>query len=668
MSLQPIAVARERAMARTTPSRAKVNRRKFLTSVAVAGAATAVAPPQAIAAAPAALPSAAQPTTAPSATRPSTILAAAETGSQSELATSEGKPGSDYMVDVIKSLNVDYVFSNPASSFRGLHESLLTYGSNKKPEFIECMHEESSVAMAHGYFKAVGKPIVTLCHGTVGLQHACMAVYNAWCDRVPVIILGGNSLDATTRIPNVPTYHSAVDIGALVRDFTKYDDNPVSLNHFGHSFVRAYKLAMTPPHEPVFLSLDSELQEGAARDPESLKIPKYTPTAPPQGDTNAVREAAKLLANAENPVIVADRCARTPTGVRLLVELAEVLNAPVIDQQSRMNFPNTHHLYQGGRAAQLINRADVIIGLEVGDFWGTVNQFIDNVAGLQETRIKPGTKLISISTLELSMKSNYQDMQRYQPVDISIAGDAEATLPALIEAVKSAVPADRKDAFAQRGEGFKKARADARQRTLETATYAWDASPISTARLSAELWALIKGEDWSLVSSDRNLSNWPHRLWAMEKHHHYLGNSGGFGIGYGAPAAVGAALANKAEGRLSINIQCDGDLMYAPGVLWTAVHHKVPLLSVMHNNRAYHQEVMHVQRMANRRDRVLNDGPVGTLIGRPFIDYAKLAQSMGMYAIGPINDPKELGPALKRALQVVKAGEPALVDVVTQPR
>jgi acetolactate synthase I/II/III large subunit len=287
---------------------------------------------------------------------------------------------------------------------------------------------------------------------------------------------------------------------------------------------------------------------------------------------------------------------------------------------------------------------------------------------LQERRIKPGTKLISISTLELSMKSNYQDMQRYQPVDISIAGDAEATLPALTEAVKSAIPADRKDAIGKRREALKKAYAEARQRTLVTATYAWDASPISTARLSAELWTLIKGENWSLVSSSGNVSQWPLRLWAMEKHHHYLGASGGYGVGYGAPAAVGAALANKAEGRLSVNIQGDGDMMYAPGVLWTAVHHKIPLLTVMHNNRAYHQETMHVQRMANRRDRVLNDGPVGTIIDGPSIDYAKLAQSMGMYAIGPVSDPKDLAPALRRALQVVKAGEPALVDVVTQPR
>jgi acetolactate synthase I/II/III large subunit len=655
-------------MARLGP-RTKVDRRKFLTGVALTGAATAVTPEAMAATAPVAdsTNTKAAPASAPSALRPSARVAAAETGEPNE-GPVQGKPGSDYMVDVIKSLDMDYVICNPASSFRGLHESLLNYGGNSKPEMIECMHEESSIGMAHGYFKATGKPALVLVHGTVGLQHGCMAIYNAWCDRVPVVVLGGNSLDATTRLPNVPTYHSAVDIGALVRDFTKYDDNPVSLNHFGQSFVRAYKLAMTAPHEPVFLSLDSDLQENAARDPEGLKIPKYTPTAAPQGDANAVREAAKLLANAENPVIVADRCARTPNGVGLLVALAETLNAPVIDQGGRMNFPNTHPLSQSARASALIAHADVILGLEVGDFWSIANQFIDNVEGTQQTRIKSDTKLISISTLELLMKSNYQDMQRYQPVDISIAGDAEATLPALTEAVKSALPAERKDAIAKRGEAMRKAFDAARQQALVNATYAWDATPVSTARLSAELWTLIKGEDYSLVSSDAFVSRWPSRLWTMEKHHHYLGSSGGYGVGYGAPAAVGAALANKALGRLSVNIQCDGDLMYAPGILWTAVHHRIPLLSVMHNNRAYHQEVMHVQRMANRRDRVLSDGPLGTLINHPFLDYAKLAQSMGMYSIGPITDPKDLAPALKRALQVVKSGEPALVDVVTQPR
>ena len=269
-----------------------VSRRNFMAGVAVAGAATAVSPPDAAiaATAPAAdIPNA--PARRPSALRPDAHMAAAETGIPKELPKSHGPDGSDFMVDVIKTLNIDYVVSNPASSFRALHESLIDYGGNKKPEFITCTHEESSVGMAHGYFKATGKPLMMLCHGTVGLMHATMAVYNAWCDRVPVILVGGTDLDAAYRAPGVPTYHSAQDINTLVRDFTKWDDQPVSLQHFAQSMVRAYKIAMTPPHEPVMIALDLGLQQEPMRahERETIYIPKYVPTAPPQADSGAVR-------------------------------------------------------------------------------------------------------------------------------------------------------------------------------------------------------------------------------------------------------------------------------------------------------------------------------------------------------------------------------------------
>ncbi len=240
---------RDKTPQRLTAKGPDVSRRKFLSTAAVAGAATAVSPRDAARAATAPVAdAAASPARAPSALRPSARMAAAETGTPKELAKATGPDGSDFMVDVIKTLDIDYVCSNPASSFRALHESLIDYGGNRKPEFITCTHEETSVAMGHGYFKATGKPLMMLCHGTVGLQHATMAIYNAWCDRVPVICIGGNDLDAAYRAPGVPTYHSAQDINAIVRDYTKWDDQPVSLQHFAQSFVRAYKIAMTPPH------------------------------------------------------------------------------------------------------------------------------------------------------------------------------------------------------------------------------------------------------------------------------------------------------------------------------------------------------------------------------------------------------------------------------------
>jgi len=651
---------------------ADVSRRNFLTGVAVAGAVTTVASPPANAATQAGEPGAAG-ARRPSALPPSTHVAAKETAPPQELSRIKGVAGSDFMVDVIKTLDIKYLPANPASSFRGLHESLIDYGGNKMPEFLTCMHEESAVGMAHGYFKAAGNPLMTLCHGTVGMQHASMAIYNAWCDRVPVIVVGGNDLDAAHRPPGVPTIHSAQDINALVRDFTKWDDTPFSLQHFAQSFIRAYKIAMTPPYGPVAISLDAGLQqEPITSNGEKLYIPRYVPTSPPQGDSAAVKEAARLLANAQNPVIVVDRAARSENGIRLVVELAEALQAQVVDLDGRLNFPNTHYLR---RAPSAVNNADVIIGMELTDYWGTVNAWIDNGEhgiGVNTSKIKPDTKLISISSVDLNTKSNYQDLQRFQVVDVQMAADAEATLPALIEAVKAQIPNERKALIEKRGEAARKAFAEAKDRARAEAALAWDASPISTARMAMEIWAQIKDLDWSLVSSSGIGNHWPNRLWRMEKHYQWLGLSGGYGVGYGAPAAVGAALANRDLGRFSVNIQADGDLMYAPGVLWTAARHNIALLTVMLNNRGYHQEVMHVQRLASFRNRVASlgkdMGPIGTSIQNPDIEYHKLAESMGWWAKGPIKDPADLGPALKEAVAVVRSGQPALVNVWTQPR
>jgi thiamine pyrophosphate-dependent acetolactate synthase large subunit-like protein len=304
-----------------------------------------------------------------------------------------------------------------------------------------------------------------------------------------------------------------------------------------------------------------------------------------------------------------------------------------------------------------------------------VNKFVDNNAkgvGVNSPRVKPGTNLISISTLQLMTKSNYQEFERFQSVDVPITGDVEATLPSLIEAVKAAIPDDRKDAIAKRGQAMKEAHAKGREATRLAAAIAWDASPISTARLCMEIYGQIKDLDWSLVPSSGDVSGWPLRLWPMDKHYHWTGTSGGYGVGWGAPASVGGALANRDVGRFSVSIQSDGDLMYAPGVLWTAARHRIPLLAVMHNNRGYHQEVMHVQRLANFRNRVANLGndlgPVGTSIMNPDIEYHKLAESMGWWAKGPIKDPAELGSAIKEAVAVVQSGQPALVNVWTQPR
>jgi thiamine pyrophosphate-dependent acetolactate synthase large subunit-like protein len=572
------------------------------------------------------------------------------------------------MVDCFKSLGFDYLPANPGSSFRAIQESIVNYGNNQAPEFLTCTHEEASVAMAHGYAKIEGKPLINMVHGTVGLQHAAMALYNAYCDRVPIFVVGGNGADATTRRPGVEWIHTAQDAALLTRDFVKWDDYPASLQHFAESAVRAYKIATTPPMGPVVLMADMGLQEDPIPEEAELRIPKLPHVAMPEGDSGAVTELAKLLVAAEAPVIIADRCARTPAGLARLLELAELLQVPVVDAAARMNFPTRHPLNQSHRGRALIAQADLIVGLDVNDFWGQVHSFRDQIHRTSRPLLKPGTKTVTIGSSDLFIKANYQDFERFADVDVAIAADSETTLAMLIEAVKHALPSDRKAALEARGKKMAEAHMKGIEDAKNEAAIGWDASPISTARVCAELWAQLKGEDWSLVSSDGSVSLWPHRLWTMDKHHQYIGDGGGYGVGYGAPAAVGAGLANRKHGRLTVALQNDGDLMYSPGVLWTAAKHKIPVLFVMHNNRCYFQEIMHLQRMADRHTRDVTTAHVGTEIANPNIQYAKLAESLGVHGEGAITDPNELGPALQRAIAIVKRGEPALVDVVTQGR
>ena len=444
----------------------------------------------------------------------------------------------------------------------------------------------------------------------------------------------------------------------MVREFIKWDDTPISLPHFAESAVRAYKIAMTVPTAPVILVADGDLQENAAGDRSRLRIPKLTLTSPPAGDPAAVAEVARLLVEAENPVILGGRVARTEQGMALMIELAETLQAPV--QGGGRDMPNRHPLSGGGSVAN----ADVILALQQDNLWGATNAFRDQQERSYRPRTRPGARIISISSKDLYTKSNYQDFQRYAEVDMAIAADAEATLPSLIEACKRLITGDRRRVFEERGARIAAANARALERARTEATYGWNASPISTARMSMELWNAVRNKDWALV---RGRSD---RLWNIDKFYRTTGGGGAAAVGSSLPTAVGAALAHRPFGRLAVAIQNDGDLMYAPGALWTAAHHRIPLLLVMHNNRAYHQEVMHIQRMANRRQRAVEAASegVGTVITDPNIDYATLARSMGLYGEGPITDPNDLGPALSRAVARVERGETALVDVVTQPR
>jgi acetolactate synthase-1/2/3 large subunit len=635
------------------------SRRGFLKGAGLAGAVAAVTPPVAANAFPA------ESLERPKAVLPGPRQVAAETMAPADDPVNQSSSGGDFMVEVLNGLGVEYLAINCASSYRGLHEAVINQGNNK-PEIITCVHEDIAVHVAQGYAKIEGKPMAMACHGVVGLQHGSMAVYNAYCDRVPVLVMGGNIVEADKRAPGAEWVHSGQDIGQLVREFTKWDDNPASLQHFAESAVRAYKIATTPPMGPVFLSLDAELQENPIPNRAALRIPKFAPVVPPQADSGAIAEAAKMLAEAETPLILCDRVARTPAGMANLVALAETLQCGVIDNGGRMNFPSRHPLNQSFRRG-LIGQADVILAIEMNDLWGTLTHFHDRIVRRSQPGTKPGAKIITLGVRDLFQKANYQDFGRWQDVDLAIAGDGEASLPGLTEAVKHYVDDERKAFYAERGKKLAAAHLAMVERSKTDATIGWDASPITTARMCAEVYNQIKDEDWSLVGTAIRLS-WMHRLWDIKKPYQWNGLSGGGGVGYNLPASIGAALANKKHGRFTVSFGGDGDFMFSPGALWTAAHHKIPILYIVHNNRAYHQEYMYLVAMAARHGRGVDKMDIGTTIKDPNIDYATVARGLGVHGEGPITDPKDLAPALARAVAVVKSGAPAVVDVVTDPR
>jgi acetolactate synthase I/II/III large subunit len=565
--------------------------------------------------------------------------------------TTQGRPASDFMVDVLKKIGFEYAAINPGSTFQGLHESLINYGKNTAPELLTCLHEEAAVAMAHGYAKAAGKPMLVAVHGTVGLLHSSMALFQAWADRVPVVLIVGHHRNPSGVI-NRP--HSAQDMGLLVRSFVKFDDEATNLERFAEAAMRAYKIAMTPPMGPVVLTVAAELQESIVTN--EPRIPELVVPAPPQGESAAVREAARMLVASENPLIQIAKLGRTPKAWDLLIELAETLQAPVdtLGYSSWQKFPSWHPLYgTGGRGYT----PDVTLGLEVTD-----------MSAQARAARASNRKTISISAEHLFQGSNIHDYGRYADVDLAIAADAEATLPSLIEEVRRQITPARKSAIEARGQRVAAAHKAGQLDGIREAKYGWDASPVSVPRLIAELGDQIAKDDWAIVSGHQFTGDWQRRLLNHDKPYRYNGDCGGFGIGYDTPASVGGALAHKKNGRLSVAIVGDGDLNFSPGVLWTAAHHKIPLLFIVHNNRAYHAEVMIIQRMCGVRGRGNENAHIGNVIADPDPNYAQLAKAYGMYSEGPIEHPKDLAGAYQRALAKVRAGEPALIDVVSQPR
>jgi len=564
------------------------------------------------------------------------------------------RPGSDLMVQTIRDLGIEYVAANPGSSFEGLQESFINYGNppNRMPEFITALHEESAVTMAHGYAKAEGKPMLALLHGTIGIQHGAMSIYQAYYDRVPVLMIAGND-------PDFIAAHTAHDMAGMVRSYTKWDAEPKTLEEALVAIQRAYNEAITPPMAPTLVVLGSEIQKDNA---PNARVPAYQPPQFAAIDTARAKEVAKGLVEAQNPRIAVGRL-RTPEGVRRAVQLAELVGASTNTAAANgpMSFPQRHPLCGPGADTAY----DYTLGLETGGAQASIiGPSLAKIAGPRDPE--------DIGFGGITGGGRGGRGGRGPASAPPIEADAEASIPLIIEQVRLQLTADRKARIQERAARHERANHEARvtaiAQAVENKRAGWNGTPISTARLYAELWPLIMNEDWCLASPSGFSGGHHAQLWDHNKPYSYLGGQGAGGMGYGAPASVGAALAAKARNRIVVNIQCDGDLNYAPGVLWTAVHHKLPLLTVMHNNRAWHQEFMFVEYMAGVRGRGGERAYIGSTLRDPYLDYAKMAAGYGMAGEGPITDPAKLSAALKRGVASAKRGEPYLIDVITQPR
>ncbi|HWP57904.1 MAG TPA: thiamine pyrophosphate-dependent enzyme [Candidatus Acidoferrales bacterium] len=578
--------------------------------------------------------------------------------------------GSDVIVDLMKAFDIEYAAFNPGATFRGIHDSIVNYGGNHRPEVIFCNHEEISVALAHGYAKAKGRPMVAIVHNIVGLQHASMAIFNAWIDRVPIMVLGGTGpMNTQRRRPRIDWIHTALVQGNQVRDYVKWDDQPYHLAGVPESFIRGYRIATTEPMAPVYINYDADIQEDPLGTPiEIPDVSRFAPPAPMQGNPEALRRAAKLLVEARAPIIVADYLGRNPKAVPSLIELAELLAIPVIDKGNRFNFPSNHPLDVTDGARELLERADVILGLDVMDLYGSLTT-VSKQTRACEYIINPAARIIHISMNDMLVRSWASEVQVLQAVDTPIAADTSVAVPELIRLCRELMGSDgaRRAAVAARARELEEKHKARRAKWLAEAQSKAAQKEIATAFLAYGLGEVIKNEDWVLVNGSAN--GWARRLWNFSQPNQYLGASGGAGVGYGMSASIGAALALRDSGKLCVDIQADGDLLMTSSSLWTAAKHRIPLLIVMHNNQSYYNSEEHGIEIAKFRNRPVENAGIGTHVDDPAVDFARLAESFGVQGIGPVRRPEELQPAVEKALRVVKEKRlPVLVDVIAEPR
>jgi thiamine pyrophosphate-dependent acetolactate synthase large subunit-like protein len=559
--------------------------------------------------------------------------------------------GSDPIAALLRALDIEFIALTPGASFRGFHDSLVNYLGNQRPELLLALHEENAVAIAHGYARATGRPMAVALHANVGLMHATMAIFNAWCDRMPMLILGAQGpMDAVHRRPWVDWIHTSRDLGALVRGYVKWDDQPASVPAAIESIVRAHMIAGTAPQGPVYVCLDAGLQEQMVDGPVELP-PLERFRAPAAGDppAEAVARAAAILAAAKRPVILMGRVSASPEDWQRRVELAEKLNAQVItDLKWGAVFPTTHPLhpfapglYINADAHAAIRDADAILSLDWIDLGGTLRQACEGDL--------PRGKVVQCSLDQYCHNGWSMDHQGLPPADVSLLAAPDRVVEKLLGAIgPRAAPPPRRPArpssVAPTGQG--------------------GAGAIPVAEMARAVSKSLEGCNPTYI---RLPLGWPGEYCRFEHPLDFLGYDGGGGIGSGPGMAVGAALALRASGRLPVAVLGDGDYLMGLTAIWSAVRYRVPLLVVVANNQSFFNDEVHQERVARQRGRPVENRSIGLRMDDPPLDLAMLARGQGALGIGPVRALAGLEPAMAEAIAKVRAGATCVIDVHVAP-
>jgi thiamine pyrophosphate-dependent acetolactate synthase large subunit-like protein len=593
---------------------------------------------------------------------------AAERPVNVEQQTGNPEYGSDLIVDLLDAMGIEYVVMNPGSTFRGIHDSIVNYGANRAPKLLLALHEAVAVGIAHGYAKAAGRPMAVALHDVVGLGNAPTAIYEAWTDRVPIVILGGTGpVDASLRRPGNDWIHTALIQGNLIRDFVKWDDQPASIAAVPESLLRAHRVAVSRPAGPVYVCFDALVQEGRIDHPIDFpEVDRFAPPRPIWGDPNAVDEAARLLVEAEFPVISSGRVCRDQAGLDGLVELADLLAAPTFPiYRNGLNFPSAHPLNFMGQAESYVPDADVILGAEPLDFTHVTRRFPTRAIGQGAPITRDDARFISVGLDDLALRSWASEFQRLSPVDIPIMADTAVGLHQLAEACRSLIDSAASERIEARRARLLSDHKALMERAARRVADTWNDQPISLGRLLTEVRDAVSQEDEFLLLKNRF---WIPGIWDIAHVDRFLGDACGGTMGYGPPAMIGGALAVARTPRFAVGITGDGDFNYTASALWTAAHYEIPCLIVVFNNRSYQSDVEFQDHIARERNRPVENRSIGHAMDSPPVDIAGLARSYGCAGMGPVESPSDLAPTLERAVRQAKEGRTVVVDVLVQPR